>query len=83
MSLYSALARTIGTAPPADAPVCLPPRPAQPGPPPPAWFTVSFGDADRIREERILDDLAELTERLDSPLAAAQHLYAQTETTNA
>lgn len=59
-----------------------PPEPSQPLPPGPAWpsprtwVDAAFTEADAAREKQQLVRLAALTERLGSPLAAAQHLYA-------
>lgn len=59
-----------------------PPRPSPPRTPVPArlprrtWLNAELTVAEQIREERVLDDLADLTRKLGSPLAAAQHEFA-------
>lgn len=66
--------------PPRSIPVTLPPSRAcedsEPSAPAWIWQTAGFGDVERIREAVVLDELADLTIDLGSPLAAAQYLYA-------
>lgn len=66
--------------PPRSIPVTLPPPRASETPerlyPVRTWLTARFDDVDRCVEAVVLDELADLTRDLGSPLAAAQYLYA-------